>query len=82
LRRVSASIPSAASCTVCRTDLPFEQAAIVEPVSIAVHAVQRAKITPGAAAGGDWQRDDRPARDAQALALGRSGANRRGRSAR
>ena len=30
--------------------LPFEQAAMVEPVSIAVHAVQRVKITPGATA--------------------------------
>ena len=30
--------------------LPFEQAAMVEPVSIAVHAVQRVKITPGSTA--------------------------------
>jgi L-iditol 2-dehydrogenase len=30
--------------------LPFEQAAMVEPVSIAVHAVQRAKIKPGSSA--------------------------------
>ncbi len=31
-------------------DLPFEQAAMVEPVSIAVHAVQRTKIAPGSSA--------------------------------
>ncbi|MEO6245796.1 MAG: galactitol-1-phosphate 5-dehydrogenase [Opitutaceae bacterium] len=30
--------------------LPYDQAAMVEPVSIAVHAVQRTKITPGATA--------------------------------
>ena len=30
--------------------LPFEQAAMVEPVSIAVHAVQRTKIAPGSTA--------------------------------
>ena len=30
--------------------LPFEQAAMVEPVSIAVHAVQRTKISPGSTA--------------------------------
>ncbi|HUR56279.1 MAG TPA: galactitol-1-phosphate 5-dehydrogenase [Opitutaceae bacterium] len=30
--------------------LPFDQAAMVEPVSIAVHAVQRTKIAPGATA--------------------------------
>lgn len=30
--------------------LPFEQAAMVEPVSIAVHAVQRTKIPPGGTA--------------------------------
>jgi L-iditol 2-dehydrogenase len=30
--------------------LPFDQAAMVEPVSIAVHAVQRTKITPGGTA--------------------------------
>ncbi|MBL9212199.1 MAG: galactitol-1-phosphate 5-dehydrogenase [Opitutaceae bacterium] len=31
-------------------NLPFEQAAMVEPVSIAVHAVQRTKIAPGSTA--------------------------------
>jgi L-iditol 2-dehydrogenase len=30
--------------------LPYEQAAMVEPVSIAVHAVQRTKIAPGSTA--------------------------------
>lgn len=30
--------------------LPFEQAAMVEPVSIAIHAVQRTKIAPGCTA--------------------------------
>jgi L-iditol 2-dehydrogenase len=30
--------------------LPFEQAAMVEPVSIAIHAVQRTKIAPGTTA--------------------------------
>lgn len=30
--------------------LPFEQAAMVEPVSIAIHAVQRTKIVPGSTA--------------------------------
>ena len=46
----------------CRDDLPFEHAALVEPVSVAVHAVGRLRID-GRSRGRRWQRHDRPVGD-------------------
>ena len=62
----TAPSPSSSRCrrgfsTGCPTTLPFEHAAMVEPLAVAVHAVERRRPARGRACRRHRVRDDRPA---------------------